>query len=157
MLFFLTFGHNQLLFILGPSGIMGRFCAHNLICLSTIFWTSPLPSFPLTPESHPYYAIGLRIIYMAAFKISYPPPIDALENCSKFLIREIIRKTRVFWNKYPRGTSKNERIFEKSRFYMVRNCFWREIHEITMGNRPFWSKMAKIWDTKNGEKWRKMA
>ena len=34
-------------------------------------------------------------IYMAAFKLSYPP-IDPLPNYPKFSIREIILKTRVF-------------------------------------------------------------
>ena len=82
LFFFLTFGHNQLLFILGPSGIMGRFCAHSLICLPTIFWTFISPYtliMPLGSELYIYTYMTFFLFQRGPLGLSWrgqkiPPP-----------------------------------------------------------------------------------
>ena len=49
---------------------------------------------------------------MAAFELEHPP-IDTLPFTSKFSIREITPKTRVFWTPHIGAHTKNERISEK--------------------------------------------
>ena len=55
---------------------------------------------------------------MAAYRFKQPP-IDPLPFTSIFLIREITPKKRVFWTPHVGAHTKNERISEKFRVYMV--------------------------------------
>ena len=63
-----------------------------------------------------------QLPYMAASKL-HDPPVSHISFDSNFLIREISQKSRVFCRDSVGGRAKNERIFEKFRFYMVRIFF----------------------------------
>ena len=61
---------------------------------------------------------------MAASKRN-DPPTETIGFVSNFSIREIAQKSRVFCRDSVGGRAKNEIIFEKFRFYMVRKFFRR--------------------------------
>ena len=61
------------------------------------------------------------------------PPTETIGFDSNFSIREIAQKSRVFCRDSVRGRAKNERIFEKSRFYMVRKNFRRSKYLFQIG------------------------
>ena len=70
------------------------------------------------------YTCGIYIYIWRLADLNIPP-IDTLLNCPKFSIREITPKTRVFWTPHVGAHTKNERISEKFRVYMVGKIFWR--------------------------------